>query len=408
MPGGYQNVVTALDIGTSKICCMIGSIDAAGDCSVVGFSHRMSNGIVAGSIGDMAAAEPAVREAIAAAEMMAKLKVDEVVVNISAGNPRSGQVSVGCDLVGGQVADRDLFRLSEQVGNGADEDENRFTIHMIPLGYTVDHVRTLNRPYELHGRRLGAEVNLVTVDAAMVKNVQTFVSNVVDMPKFAIDAYAAGLATASEDELKLGVTILDIGAGTTSIATFREGRLVHVDSLPLGGEHITRDIAHGLSTPIGHAELLKVRHGSCIRASLDGVEQLSVLRIGEEEVEHTIERSALIGIIAPRVEEILEMAGDRIRAGGFEGYRSFAVVTGGASQMTGLCDLAEKILDKRVRLGQPRHLVNAPTAATGPAFSVAAGLLSYADNDRDELWLPQSVAGLGMIERVGNWFGVNF
>jgi cell division protein FtsA len=226
--------------------------------------------------------------------------------------------------------------------------------------------------------------------------------------------YAAGLACLVEDETDLGVTLVDMGGGTTSLAVFYDGAMVHTDVVPLGGVHITSDIARGMTTPLIHAERLKTLYGSATAGHTDESEMIDVPQVGEgdEHAANHVPRSLLVGIIKPRVEEILEMVRDRIARSGFEKVAGRRVVlTGGASQLQGIRDLGARILDKQVRLGRPIRINGLAEATGGPAFSACAGLLAYAQQARAETADSDGAAELkdsNRFERFGRWIRANF
>jgi len=224
--------------------------------------------------------------------------------------------------------------------------------------------------------------------------------------------YASGLATLVEDELRLGVTVIDLGGGTTTIAVFRDGEMIFADAVALGGAHITNDIARGLATPMAQAERLKTLFGSALASPTDERETIDVPVIGEtdNEVVQQVPRSALMGIIRPRVEETFEHVKGRLESAGMDriaGRR--VVITGGGSQLQGIREVAARLLDKQVRLGRPIRISGLAEATAGPAFSACAGLLRLAIKEplapvRD---LEMDSAG-GRLGRIGRWLKANF
>ena len=208
-----------------------------------------------------------------------------------------------------------------------------------------------------------------------------------ELEALVVSPYAAGLSCLVEDEVGLGVTVIDMGGGTTTIGVFFDGNLVFADSVPVGGGHVTNDIARGLSTPIAHAERMKTLFGSAISASTDEREMIAVPQIGEEEEGHVnhVPKSLLVGIIAPRIEETFELVRDRLEESGFDKLAGRRVVlTGGACQLHGVRELAALILDKQVRIGRPMRVAGLAEATQGPAFSPTAGLLHFAMSERAE------------------------
>ena len=228
-----------------------------------------------------------------------------------------------------------------------------------------------------------------------------------------VAAHAAGLSSLVSDERDLGVTLIDMGGGTTSIAVFYEGHLVHVDSIPVGGEHVTRDIARGLSTPVAHAERMKTQIGRAVAKPNDEYDIIDVPLIGEEDRTRPnhIPRSILVGIIRPRIEETFELVRSRLEASGVDklaGGR--AVLVGGGCQLDGVPEVAASILNKKVRTGGPLRLAGLADSTGGPAFSAAAGLLAFALNNHaaGQAQPAPTETPSSRIGRIGSWIRENF
>jgi cell division protein FtsA len=216
------------------------------------------------------------------------------------------------------------------------------------------------------------------------------------------------------DERDLGVTLIDMGGGTTTIAVFYDGQVVYTDSVPIGGQHVTSDIARGLSTPLAHAERMKTLYGSALASGSDEREMIDVPLVGEEDQHHAnpVPKSILTGVIQPRVEETFELVRSRLEASGFDNLAGRRVVlTGGASQLSGVRDLAQLILDKQVRMGRPMRVHGLAEAVSGPAFATCAGLLVHALLPAGEpirRRRSETAAASGFIGRLGLWLKENF
>jgi cell division protein FtsA len=262
------------------------------------------------------------------------------------------------------------------------------------------------------GTRLGVNMHVVAAAAAAVRNHSVAVARaMLEVDTFVVSPYASGLSCLVEDEMNLGVTVIDMGGGTTTIGVFVGGNLVFTDVVPVGGAHVTNDIARGLSTPLAHAERMKALFGSAISSTLDEREMIAVPQIGEEEDGHAkhVPKSMLVSIVAPRVEETFEMVRNRLEAGGSDKIAGRRVVlTGGACQLHGVRELAGLILDKQVRIGRPLRVKGLAESTHGPAFSTAAGLLHFAMSERAERPRPARRAGGGIFGRVSNWVRENF
>ena len=257
-------------------------------------------------------------------------------------------------------------------------------------------------------------MNIVTAAAAAAAQPRACIGRChLEIAALVVSPYAAGLSALVEDESELGVTVIDMGGGTTTIAVFFDGNLVFTDCVPVGGGHVTNDIARGLSTPIAHAERMKTLYGSAISARTDEREMIAVPQVGEEEdgQSNHVPKSLLVGIIAPRLEETFELVRDRLEAAGFDKVAGRRIVlTGGAWQLPGTREFAGLILDKQVRVGRPLRVAGLAEATTGPAFATAAGLVHFALSERAEgAHSRHSPAGppSGLLGRLGHWLKEN-
>tara|TARA_B100000674_G_scaffold474853_1_gene467270 strand:- start:4921 stop:6159 length:1239 start_codon:yes stop_codon:yes gene_type:complete len=409
-----DEVISALDIGSSKITCFIAENDSITGLRVLGIGHHASSGVKAGNIVDMDSAENAVRAAVTGAEEMAEKTVRKITANISAGLMQSSVSEHRVPVSGATISESDLNKLLMECRSTQDT-QDRALVHAIPVGFDVDGESGIHDPRGLHGRELGVKMHSVSITTSALHNLATCISRChLELRDLVITPYAAGLGCLVEDELDLGATIVDIGAGTTSLAIFFDGALIHVDSIPVGGWHITSDIARGLSTPINQAERIKTLYGSCEGVPSDERTMIAVQQIGDDDeiAPEQVPKSMLTGIITPRVEEILEIVRSQILASGLDkiaGRR--AVLTGGACQLEGIPELASKILKKQVRIGRPRGIAGLGDAMAGPAFSVNAGLLAFTINDQGEIRQianePYTTSG-SLFGRLGGWFRENF
>ncbi len=372
-------VIAALDIGSSKVCCFVARM--SGDTiNVIGIGHQVAKGLRGGSVVDMEAAEAAILNAVSAAEQMAGETLRSVIVSLSAGQLASHTTAVDVEIAGHEVGDTDLRRVIDH-GRQHNQRPERELIHAIPVAYTIDGSRGIRDPRGMFGTRLGVNMHMITAAPAALRNLATCIGRChLSVDGFVVSPYAAGLAVLVEDEMDLGATVIDMGGGTTSIAVFFDGNVIHVDGVPVGGNHITNDIARGLSTPVAHAERMKTLYGSAIASPADEREVIDVPLVGEEDgtQPNHIPKSILVGIIRPRLEEIFEMVRARLEASGVDKIAGRRVVlTGGGSQLQGVRELAGLILDKQVRLGRPIRVAGLADSTGGPAFAVCAGLLQY-------------------------------
>ncbi len=403
------SLIAGVDIGTSKICCFIARVGAE-EPEILGIGHQVSRGVRGGAIVNLEAAGDSIRNAVHAAEQMAGESITRVVINLSGGFTASRIVKAEIDIGGREISDADMRGVLER-GYQMREVDDRQVIHSIPVGFSVDDSRGIRDPRGMIGERLGVNMHLVAAATASVRNHSAVIGRShLEVDALVVSPYASGLACLVEDEMDLGVTVIDMGGGTTTIGVFFDGNMIFADTVPVGGAHVTNDIARGLSTPLAHAERMKALFGSAITASLDERETIAVPQIGEEEDGHVnhVPKSLLVSIIAPRIEETFELVRNRLEAGGFDKVAGRRVVlTGGACQLHGVRELAALILDKQVRIGRPQRIAGLAESTHGPAFSTTAGLLHFALSERAETPRPRRAAATGMLSRVGHWLREN-
>ena len=414
MTAPHSSLIAAVDVGSTKVACFVARSDDNGGLRVVGIGCQASRGVQAGTIVDMDAAEQSIAGAVIGAEEMAGETLRRVWINVSGGQPHSKSVTVDVTIAGHEVGDADLRRVMQQSRNAIDT-VDRTILHAMPVGYSIDGHRGIRDPRGMVGDRLGVNVHLVTASDGPLANLETCISHChLGVAGWACAPYASALAALVKDEMALGVTVVDMGGGTTSVAVFFDGDCVHVDSIPIGGQHVTNDIAGVLSTPADKAERIKTLYGSAVGCADDDREMIDIPIIGEGEGNTTqVPRSMLTSIIRPRIEETLEMARSQLAAVGLEklGGRRL-VLTGGASQLHGVRDMAGHVLGKQVRQGKPIWLKGLAQATAGPAFATCAGLLRYGarDHDGNELRLGDwqvSDGLLGRFGRLGQWLREN-
>jgi cell division protein FtsA len=419
-------VVAALDIGTSKIVCMIAKLEPQAPqdvlrrrshgVRVLGFAHTAACGMKGGTVIDLVEAEQMIRTAIDIAENSAKLQLESVVVSLSGGRLGSERFIADIDLTGGAVADGDIARVLAAASRHSVRD-GRAVLHSLPIGYALDAATGIREPRGMLGHRFGVDMHMVTADVATVRNLMlTIERSHLDVEAMVASPYVAGLSVLADDEADLGAAIIDLGAGTTTMAVFSGGRFVHADGFALGGHHVTMDLARGLNSRISDAERIKAIYGSVLMGGSDERDMITIPPVGDDEREppQFVSRAALTRIIKPRVEEILEMVRDRLKASPFAAEpRGRVILTGGASQLAGIADLAARILKRPVRIGRPLGLAGLPEAAKGPAFAVAAGLLVYPQAAHLEHFEPRRTRHLmtgtgGYMARVGRWLRESF
>jgi cell division protein FtsA len=386
-------VIGALDVGSTKIACFIAKpvharSEGAPQLKVLGVGHHASHGVRGGSVIDINAAEDSIRAAVEQAERQSGVTLKDVVVGISCGQPQSRTINVEVSIAGHEVGEEDL-RQAFAIGREKLPGQEREVIHCVPGAYSIDGNRGIRNPRGMVGDSLGVSMHAVSAATGPMRNLETCVERChLDISGRAVSAYASGLATLVADEMDLGATVIDMGGGTTSISVFFDGKLVFADVLPVGGNHVTSDIARGLSTSLAHAERMKTLHGSALTGPNDGRELIGVPQLGEDDPESAsqVPRSVLTGIIGPRLEETFEIVRDRLVDCGLSSISGRRVVlTGGASQMSGAREIASRVLSKQVRLGKPMRFAGLNETTGGSPFAACAGLVVWAAQRPNEI-----------------------
>src|SRR5262245_21355194 len=417
-------LVVALDIGTSKIACLIAKLRpiAQGEAlrrrshaiDVLGFSHAASQGIKGGAVVDLVDAEAAVRNAIALAERSANVQVDAIVLSISAGRIGSERLAAEIGIQGASVTDHDIARALA-AGHRSAAGQGRVLLHALPIGFSLDGTGGVREPRGMLARRFGVDMHLATADLGACRNLMLVIERChLDIEAMVAGAYAAGLSTLADDEADVGAAVIDFGAGTTTLAVFANGRFVHADGFALGGNHVTMDLARGLSNGLQSAERIKTLYGSVLAGGMDDRDLIALPSSRGEDAPAAVSRATLAHIIRPRIEEILEMVRDRLAASPFAAEpRGRLILTGGGSLLTGLPDLAAYMLGRPVALGRPLGIAGLPDIAKAPPFAALAGLLVYPQAAHLEHFEPRHTrqyrAGTGgYVARVGRWLRESF
>ena len=419
-------LVSALDVGTSKIVCLIARLKPqrpqdvlrrrSHSIEILGIGHTRARGMKSGAVVDLTEAEESIRQAIAAAERMAGVEIESVLVTVSSGRPASELFTASVTMTGPAATDGDIERVLA-AGSRHSVRDGRVVLHSLPIGYSLDGARGVRDPRGMLGQQLSVDMHVVTTDVSAARNLMLAVERAhVGVEAMIATPFASGLSVLADDEGELGAAVVDIGAGTTTLSIFSGGHFIHADGFALGGNHITMDLARGLSTPVSDAERLKTLYGSVFTGPSDERDMITVPTVGEGEREppHVVSRATLTRIIKPRVEEILEMIRDRLNASPFAAEpRGHVILTGGASQLTGLPDLAARTIKRQVRIGRPLGVAGLPEAAKGPAFAAAGGLLIYPQLAHLEHFEPRRTRQLATgtdnyFSRVGRWLRESF
>ncbi|MET0310273.1 MAG: cell division protein FtsA [Sphingomonas sp.] len=376
-----EGLITALDVGSSKVSALIAQKGDNGELVVLGTGQRESRGVKRGYVADMHATEIAIREAVEQAERIAGTNIEDVWVSFSAGGLISDIVKLEADLGGHRVEQGDIDELLK-AGRDAIDPQGKMVLHAQPTRYTVDGLAGVKRPLGLHADRLGVDIHVVSTDGSPVRNLDLCVRSAhLEVRSIIAAPVATGLACLTDEERELGVALVEIGAAVTNVSVFCQGVLAGLASIPMGSADITDDIASAFGTPRSWAERTKCFHGSANLSPRDNHEMIDVvLAIPDDSAEGPrITKAALNAVIRQRLERLMAEIQKELKKLGFQDPIGRQIVlTGGGAELKGIADYAQQSLGSAVRVGRPKGLAALPEAHSGPAFSTLAGLARFA------------------------------
>lgn len=405
-----------LDVGTSKLCCYIARPRPGRGVQLLGRGYQVAEGLKAGEIVDAEAAESSVLATLHEAEQQSGETLREIVLAVSGGRPQSTFVRVACQLHGRAVTDADVQLLLDRARHSASTPE-REVLHAVPIELTVDGGRPLKDPRGLSGQRLEIVAHLVSMAGPALRNVLACLERChVEVKAVVCASYAAGLACLAQDEIERGCLVLDMGGGSTGLTHYADGRLTLVEQVPYGGDHITGDLAFGLSTSRHHAERIKNLFGGAQFRSCDDGTRIEVPILGDHADMPTgeVPRTRVTEIVRARAEEILILAKRRL-----DEHRELLlarparsiVLTGGGSQLEGLEELVQETFRLPTRRGRPGALQTAQGLEDQPCCATAAGAVGLVLGDDGGLgWRDQLEVSIlsHRLARLGQWFRENF
>jgi cell division protein FtsA len=378
-----EQIIFALDIGTTKICALVGEVKQ-GRLQIIGIGLEPARGMRKGVVTDVNEASVAVAKAVEQAEQTSGYHLTQALVSMAGehigSSNNKGAVGIGRNSEGVTAAD---------VGRALDAaqaiavPQNRQIVHLIPRSYTIDEQENIRNPLGMHGFKLEVETHIVTAATPAVMNLATCVDSVGIQPEeFVLNALASGEAVLETNEREMGVIIADIGGGTTDIALYMQGSIWHTKVIPIGGYHVTNDIAIGLRAPYEVAEEIKLQYGDCRPADIDPNFVFTVEPFGGEKIQ--VGRQDLAYVIEARVEEIFQMILQEIRRSGYDGLLPAGIVlTGGTAQLRGITTIAERVLNVTARVARPKNVVGMVDNINSPAFATGIGLLRWAMDEHE-------------------------
>lgn len=424
-----RGVIGILDIGTSKIACLVLRIDGTGtfretdgvgpmagqvNFRVIGAASTRSRGMRRGEIETMAETERAIRTVVAAAQKVAGVRVDHVIACLSGGRPSSYGLAGEIVLESGKVGEHDVASVLAAC-DAPDFGRGREVLHAQPVNFAVDNRSNLADPRDHLGNKLFCDMHVLTVDGDSIGNlVQCIRRCDLELAGIASAPYASARASLVEDEQELGAACVDFGGGGTGVSIFVKKHMIFSDHVPIGGNLITQDIAQGLRVSLPMAERLKTLNGGVEATGRDDRDMIEVGgETGDWEADRRqVSRADVIGVMRPRVEEMLEHVREVLDAAGFDWMPSQQIVlTGGGSQIPGLDGLATRILGPNVRCGRPLRIDGLGHQLTDPSFSSAVGLALFAAHPQDEWWdfeMPADRYPARSLRRAYRWFKNNW
>ena len=374
-----------LDLGTSRVAVVIAESDEPGTpVTILGVGESPSDGLRKGVVVNLEKTIASIQAATVAAERMAGQRIESVVVSLG-GTHTWSQNSTGVVAVANpdhEIGDDDVQRVVE-ASRAISVASDRQVIHVIPRAYTVDGQDGVRDAVGMTGHRLEVETNILTGAQTAVQNVIKCVHGAgFDVEDVVCAGLGAGEGVLTAQEIELGVCLVEIGAGTTNVVVYNEGSARHLAVLPVGGNHVTSDIAIGLRTTLDEAENLKLNYGHALADVIDHAEKVEVRQVGGDRMQ-ALPRRFLAEIIGPRMQEIFQMAREEVRKTGFDQLLpAGVVVAGGGSRLMGTTDAAQAVFNTSARLGQPLGLTGLADKAHGPSFAVAAGLVKWGARSR--------------------------
>ena len=400
--------IVALDIGTSKVVALVADATPDGGLEIVGFGHQPSRGMKKGMVVDIESTVGAIQRTVDEAELMAGSPIDAVYAGIAGSHIRSMNSNGVVAIRDGEVLPQDVERVIE-TAQAITVSENERILHVLPQEYVIDQQEGVREPVGMSAVRLEAKVHLVTCAVNASQNIEKCIGRCgLQVNALVLEQLASSYAVLSDDERDLGVCLVDIGGGTTDIVVFTGGAIRHTAVIPIAGDQVTNDIAMALRTPKQNAEQIKVRHGCALTQLAAGSETIEVPSVGERPARE-LSKQVLAEVVEPRYDELFTLIQDELRRSGFEDLIAAGIVlSGGASKMEGVVDLAEEIFHMPVSLGSPGRVSGLQEVVRNPAHATGLGLLLYGKRREEEMPGRGRPRGTGRLGRVRKWFSDNF
>ena len=409
MPKENKNLVVGLDIGTSKVACLVAELRPDGSLEILGMGGHESRGLKKGVVVNIEATVAAIQRALEEAELMADCKIASAFVGIAGSHIRSFNSTGMVAIKEREVTALDVDRALD-TARAVNIPTDQQILHVLRQEFIIDGQEDVREPIGMSGVRLEVKVHIVTGAVSAAQNIVKCVRRCgLEVNDLILQPLASARAVLSEDEKDLGVCLVDIGGGTSYVAVFTHGAIRHTAVIPIAGDQITNDIAMALRTPTAEAELIKVRHGVALRQLADPNEMIEVPGIGDRGP-RAMSRQTLAEVIEPRVEELFSLVQQVLRESGFEELLSSGVVlTGGSSVMQGMVELGEEIFHMPVRVGVPKYAGGLADVVRNPRHATAVGLLLEGVQQVRQGQLSRQDGSMrAVLARMREWFQRNF
>jgi cell division protein FtsA len=404
-----SRMIVGLDIGTSKVVCIVGEVSPEGDVEIVGIGSHPSRGLKKGVVVNIESTVQSIQRSVEEAELMAGCEIRGVYAGIAGSHIRSLNSHGIVAIRDREVFPPDIDRVIDAARAVAIPADQKI-LHILPQEFVIDSQEGVKEPLGMSGVRLEAKVHLVTCAVNAAQNIEKCIRRCgLEVEDIVLEQVASAYAVLTEDEKDLGVCLVDIGGGTTDIAIFTDGAIKHTAVIPIAGDQVTNDIAMALRTPTPNAEEIKIKY-ACALASLAGEnETIKVPSVGERK-DRDLSRQALAEVVEPRYDELFTLVQAELRRSGFEDLIAAGIVlTGGTSKMEGVVELAEEIFHMPVSIGKPQGITGLIDIVKNPIYSTAVGLLLYAaENKTESISRPKEERAVSLTDRIKKWFMKNY
>lgn len=402
-----NQIIVGLDIGTSKIACIVAEAGADGRIDIVGIGTHPSKGLRRGVVVNIESTVESIRLAIEEAELMADVDIKKVYVGIAGSHIRGYNSHGVVATKNGEVAEEDVTRVVE-AAKAMNIPADQQILHVLPQEYIIDRQDGIREPVGMSGVRLETRVHVITGAVSSAQNIIKCCNRCdLDVAAMVLEQIASSESVLSQDEKDIGVLLVDIGGGTTDLAVFIDGAIRHTAVIPVGGDHMTNDLVAGLRTSAREADILKKKYGSCMTSMISAEETVEVPRVGGRPPQ-SMPRQVMAQLLEPRMQELFELVREELERSGYKELVAAGVVlTGGSSLLEGTQELADEIFELPVRIGRPQNIGGLVDVVNSPIYATGVGLIQYGYRYRNEQEYrnDEKRSGGSMFASLRRWFG---